>query len=263
MSKRSHRRETDRATRKLAYQQLRQQQQQQPSPVEANPTTTSAPASEADLLQKAQAFFDRPLSKGASGSDASRQDSHEQQAASSIGKLDPETFPGGFAKTSASARNAVKHGCCAGDTLFLKTERIEGYKALEITWVQSYKPKSEAEKHMVQELVNADWFLQRANRTLAQVEAQIMDEAPNPLHWTEQHHKTFSRFQRYQVTRSNTFNRIRKALEDFLAKRAAETTKQERHNVFKERDNPEPSIEELVEGMLARKAECDRLKQQN
>jgi hypothetical protein len=226
MSKRSERREADRTARKLAYQQLRQQHQQQPQPAgtPAEPAATPAP----DLFEKAQAFFDRPMTGRA-----------------------------------ASARNATKHGCCADDTLILKSESIEDYQALESAWFQAYKPKSDAEKHMVQELVNADWFQQRANRTVAQMEAQLMDETPNPMDWTDDQHKKLNRFMRYQTTRSNTCNRIRKALEDFLARRANETIKQERHEAFKEKNKPEPSIDELIDGMLAQKAEHDRLNQQS
>ena len=45
-------------------------------------------------------------------------------------------------------------------------------------------------------------------------------------------HKKLNRFLRYQVTRANNCSRARKALEDFQAKRAAETIKQERHEVL-------------------------------
>ena len=94
-----------------------------------------------------------------------------------------------------SSKNVLRHGCCA-DTLILKTESQEDYNTLEATWFQAYEPKSEAEKHLVQELVNADWFQQRATRTLADVEARIMNEVENPLDWTEQHHRAIARFQR-------------------------------------------------------------------
>ena len=218
MSKRSERREADRAARKLAYQQSRQQQ----------PQPTSSPA-EAESTAAAASACPGPTS--------------------SAGK-------------AISSRNAVKHGCCADDTLILKTERPEDYKALESAWFQAYKPNSEAEKHLVQELVNADWFQQRATRTLANAEARIMNEVENPLDWTEQHHRTIARFQRYLTTRANNFNRARKALEDFLSRRAAETTKQERHEVFKEKNKPEPSIRELLDDMRAQKAERDRLNPQ-
>ena len=90
-----------------------------------------------------------------------------------------------------------------------------------------------------------------------------MNEVENPLDWTEQHHKAIARFQRYLTTRANNFNRARRTLEDYLAKRATENRKEERHEVFKEKNKPEPSIKELIEGMLAQKRERDRLKQQS
>ena len=207
MSKRSQRREADRAARKQAYQQLRQHQSEAPQEPQPEP--------QPELTGRA-----------------------------------------------ASARNATKHGCCADDTLILKSESIEDYKALEATWFQAYKPKSDAEKHLVQELVNADWFQQRATRTLANAEARIMNEVENPLDWTEQHHRTIARFQRYLTTRANNFNRIRRALEDYLAKRAGEVIKHERHQVFKEKNKPEPSIRELLDDMRATKADRDRQDQQ-
>ena len=161
-----------------------------------------------------------------------------------------------------SAKNALRHGCCA-DTLILKSESIDDYKSLEATWFQAYKPKTDAEKHLVQELVNTDWFQQRATRTLAQAEAQIMNEIENPLDWTEQHHRAITRFQRYLTTRSNNFNRARRALEDYLSKRATEGRKEERHEVFKEKNKPEPTIQEIIDGMMAQKHEKDRLKALN
>ena len=43
--------------------------------------------------------------------------------------------------------------------------------------------------------MNADWFQQRATRTLSEAKARIMNEIENPLDWTEQHHKAIARFQ--------------------------------------------------------------------
>ena len=161
-----------------------------------------------------------------------------------------------------SSKNAMRHGCCA-DTLILKSENQDDYNSLEATWFQAYKPSNDAEKHLVQELVNADWFQQRATRTLADAEARIMNEVENPLDWTEQHHRALARFQRYLTTRANNFNRARRALEDYLSKRANEVRKVERHEIFKEKSKPEPTIRELLDGMKAQKAERDRQIQQS
>ena len=80
----------------------------------------------------------------------------------------PKTIEG----KQISSRNALRHGCCA-DTLILKNENIEDYKALEATWFKAYSPKDDAEKHLVQELANSDWFLQRATRNYAEAEEGI------------------------------------------------------------------------------------------
>jgi hypothetical protein len=149
-----------------------------------------------------------------------------------------------------SSKNATKHGCCADSTLILKSENLEDFQALEAAWFETDEPETATEKHIVQELVLADWFLQRAHRTVAHIEAELLDETPNPLHWTDQQHKTFNRFLRYQTTRSNTVNRCRKAVEDFFAKREAEAIRDEQLQQWKEKNKPEPTIDELIDAML-------------
>ena len=161
-----------------------------------------------------------------------------------------------------SSKNATKHGCCADSTLILKSESLADFQALEATWFEAYDPETAAEKHLVQELVLSDWFLQRATRTVALIEAQLLDETPNPLAWTEQQHRTFNRFLRYQTTRSNTFHRCRKALEDFLAKRDAEAIRDEQLENWKQKNQPEPTIDELIDQMMEQQQAKDRLKQQ-
>ena len=93
--------------------------------------------------------------------------------------------------------NATKHGCCALDTLILPNENIEDLTALSAAWYKTYVPKEDTEIHLVDQLVAADWLLQRSVRTLASIEAQIFADEPNPRKWTEEDHKTLNRFQRY------------------------------------------------------------------
>jgi hypothetical protein len=73
---------------------------------------------------------------------------------------------------------------------------------------------------------------------------------------------------RYQTARANTVAKCRKAIEDYRKNRTAEAVraeqlviKKERHEVFKEKSKPEPTIQELLDQMMAQKAERDRLKQ--
>jgi len=146
-----------------------------------------------------------------------------------------------------SSRNATKHGCCSEATLIMKGEDIADYKALELVWFKAYKPKDEAEWHLVQEMVNADWFSQRAVRVLAEVEAQLFETSP--LDWTDERHAKLARFQRYQTARANAVIKARKAVEDYRKNRVNEVMKAEKHQIFKEKNEEEMSVEDCVREM--------------
>ncbi len=155
-----------------------------------------------------------------------------------------------------SSRNAIKHGCCSNETLILPTENIEDFQALEATWFDSYSPKADLETHLLNQIIQADWFLQRATRALAKVEAQIWNERPDPMFWDDDQHKAIQRFTRYQTARRNEFNKAKKVLDDHRKLQAAEQRNEEKQAVimeklaiYKEKNKPEPSFEDLVAGM--------------
>ncbi len=161
---------------------------------------------------------------------------------------------------SISSRNSMKHGCCAVDTLLLPNESAEDLKALETSWLKAYNPNSEAERHLVAELVQADWMLQRTTRTYLDLEAKLYAESPNPLDWTEPQQRTLGRFLRYKTAHANTVHKCRKAIEDYRKARIFEKTSaekselaQERLKAFKEKqaqkNRPEPTWKEHLEGM--------------
>ncbi len=184
-------------------------------------------------------------------------------------KFDPSkpvivsTGPITDAGKAVSSRNATKHGCCSTDTLILATESEEEFKSLESAWFRSYEPKDPAEVHLVHQLVHADWFLQRAIRTVARVEARYFDEFPDPTHWGEHHHTTLGRFLRYQTTHTNNVAKRQKAVEDYRRNRAAEAAraqttrdKAEKLTVVKtklkiavDKNKPEPSWGEHLQAM--------------
>jgi hypothetical protein len=166
------------------------------------------------------------------------------------------TGPGTETGKQTSARNAIKHGCCSTETLILPTEKIEDFQALEATWFQAYSPKIDLETHLLNQVIQADWFLQRATRALAKVEAQIWNENPDPMFWNDYQHKAIQRFTRYQTARRNEFNKAKKALDDHRKIQAAEQRNEEKQAVimeklaiYKEKNKPEPSFEDLVAGM--------------
>jgi len=139
------------------------------------------------------------------------------------------------AEPSPSSRNALKHGCCADSTLLLSTESEEDLKALEAIWLKTYNPSSEAERHLVQELAHADWFLQRATRKYQEVEASLDAANPNPADWTEAQDRKLGRFLRYKTAHTNNVIRCQKRVEDFRKARAAEKAAAEKSQLTQER----------------------------
>ena len=162
------------------------------------------------------------------------------------------TGPKTEAGKAISSKNSLRHGCCA-DTLILPTENPADYKSLEATWFKAFPTSEEAEKHLIQELINADWFLQRATRTVANVEAELFALESNPLNWTESQQRSLGRFLRYQTTRANNVKRAQKAVEDFRKSRTAEKlstqkliTAQTRLKAFEQKHKPEPTFDETI-----------------
>ena len=136
---------------------------------------------------------------------------------------------------AVSSRNAMKHGCCSTDTLLLSTDNPEDFKALEVTWLKTYNPACEAERHLVQQLAQADWFLQRATRTYAEVEAGLFLSNSNPMEWTEAQERKLGRFLRYKTAHTNNVIKLKKSIEDFRKARAAERADVHKQSLVQER----------------------------
>ena len=157
-----------------------------------------------------------------------------------------------------SSQNARKHGCCSEKTLILPHEDIEDYQLIEATWFGAYNPKDEAETRLIRKLIDAEWFLERVSRTFAEVEAQIYSCGYVPLNWSEAQHQTLARFTRYQTARANAVTKARKAVEDYRKNRAAETIKAEKHEIYKEKSKPEPTVEEIIAQLKQDKINKDK-----
>jgi hypothetical protein len=121
-----------------------------------------------------------------------------------------------------SSKNATKHGCCAPGTLILPNESQQDFNDLEIMYIRAYTPQDDHERHLVQDIVIADWMLQRATRAHAQVEAALYAATPNPADWTEAQERKLGRHIRYRTAQTNILAKCRKALEDHRKARAAE-----------------------------------------
>jgi hypothetical protein len=90
-------------------------------------------------------------------------------------------------------------------------ESEKEFRNLERIWNEAYDPKNDSMRHMVTELVNADWLLQRATRTYLDIEAKLFAKSTNPLDWTEEEQRTLGRFQRYKTAAANHMARCKKS----------------------------------------------------
>jgi hypothetical protein len=166
-----------------------------------------------------------------------------------------------------SSRNAIRHGCCS-DTLILPAENMRDFEALEAAWYRAYcvdpnSVKDETEAGLISKLIVADWLAQRATRHYVQVEAKILAAQPDPTEWNEEQHKTLTRFQRYRTANNNAFEKHRRAVEDHRKNRIQDIARtqtlrvkeeqvalvQERLKTAQEKNKPEPTWKEHLEGM--------------
>ncbi len=60
---------------------------------------------------------------------------------------------------------------CSTETLIIGEETADQFKALESVCFESYSPADDLEAHLLNQVIQTDWFLQRASRTLAKIES--------------------------------------------------------------------------------------------
>ena len=188
MSKRSERREAERAARKLAYQQSRQQP---PAAAQVEPVPES---NESDLLARAQAFFERPIAQTTTSE--AQIAANRANAQLSCGPTSPE----GKAR---SARNHTVHGLTAevsgvpftvlpGEDQSLYNAALAGYKT-------EWKPTTATELDLVQRLCTHAWLRDRALR---------LQDAHLALGLTTpQEYKQFEVLGRYYTTHLRAYNK--------------------------------------------------------
>jgi hypothetical protein len=205
MSKRSERREAERAARKLA-QLLRTNSSSEPTacgvacqqsgqqPPAAMQIVTAPETTEADLLARAQAFFERPVAE--STPSQAQIDANRMNAQHSTG---PVTAAG----KAASSRNRTVHGLTAevsgspftvlpGEDQALYNANLAGYKA-------EWKPTTATELDLVQRLCTHAWLRDRAQRLQDNRLALGLN--------TPQDYKQFEVLGRYYATHLRAYNK--------------------------------------------------------
>jgi hypothetical protein len=120
-------------------------------------------------------------------------------------------------------------------------ESEKEFRNLERIWNEAYDPKNDSMRHMVTELVNADWLLQRATRTYLDIEAKLFAKSTNPLDWTEEEQRTLGRFQRYKTAAANHMARCKKVIEDYRKYQQTLEINEERLKTAKKKNEPKPT----------------------
>lgn len=126
-----------------------------------------------------------------------------------------------------SSRNALKHGLCS-DILILPDESEEEFNDLFQGWLDDYDPRTQIGRGLVVRAARAEWRLLRALRRYDEAEQSVYDDTPDPMHWTEEHHKTIERFTRYRITEERAFARALNMLEHLRKSRRQEAAAQQR-----------------------------------
>jgi hypothetical protein len=105
-----------------------------------------------------------------------------------------------------SSQNSTKHGCCS-KRLLLPDEDPEEWEALKAGWLQSYDTSDPVSLTLVLTAAEAQWQQIRAQNAFSKVQYAIYEEQPDCTRWTEEHHKLYSKFQRYLSAAERSFLR--------------------------------------------------------
>ncbi len=105
-----------------------------------------------------------------------------------------------------SSQNSTKHGCCS-KRLLLPDEDPAAWEALKAGWLQSYDTSDPVSLTLVLQTAEAQWQQIRAQNAFASAQYAIHEEQPDCTKWTEEHHKLYSKFQRYLSAAERTFLR--------------------------------------------------------
>jgi hypothetical protein len=118
------------------------------------------------------------------------------------------TSPEGKANSS---ENSTTHGCCSSK-LLVKGEKQEDLDALRNWWMREVKPPCFSIILMVEEVVRANWLLERNRRNEALIQQQLADK--DPREWDKADHDRLQLFTRYVKAAENSFHRAVRAVRE-------------------------------------------------
>jgi hypothetical protein len=105
-----------------------------------------------------------------------------------------------------SSQNSTKHGCCS-KRLLLPEEDPDEWEALKAGWLQSYDTSDPVSLTLVLTAAEAQWQQIRAQNAFSAAQHAIYEEQPDCTLWTEEHHRLYSKFQRYLSAAERSFLR--------------------------------------------------------
>jgi hypothetical protein len=109
--------------------------------------------------------------------------------------------------------NSTTHGLCSVQVKILHDERWCDYINLSDSWMFKYGPDDDAERTLVQLVIDAEWLLRRAQRRYEEAEMAYVNKPVTE--WSEDDHKMLDRFQRYRTSWERSFSRSFAALERY------------------------------------------------
>jgi hypothetical protein len=105
-----------------------------------------------------------------------------------------------------SSQNSTKHGCCS-KRLLLPDEDPEEWEALKADWFRSYETSDPVSLRLVMHAAEMQWQQNRAQSAFAAAQYAIYEEQPDCALWTDEHHRLYSKFQRYLSAAERSFLR--------------------------------------------------------
>jgi hypothetical protein len=165
-----------------------------------------------------------------------------------------------------SSKNATKHGCTSRE-LVLAHEDPEEWEAVLEGWLESYETDTPAERRLVEEAAQADWFFQRNTRQYMAAERTLYMQQPNAVLWTDQQHKILLRFERYKAAAQRAFSQAVRLLEQVRKNRLMEQDREHRARCQEmeralraKRDERKAELEQAKAGSICTTTEADRSK---
>jgi hypothetical protein len=142
---------------------------------------------------------------------------------------------------ATSSENSTTHGC-RSQRLLVKGERQEDLDALRDKWRKILVPQEYQQTHlglnlMVDEVIRADWMLERTRRNETRVQEHLAEK--DPLEWDKADHDKAHLFARYVRAAENTLNRALRAFREMQKHDAYLRDREEKrcHNLTKDLEN--------------------------